>query len=113
METEPDLGGGPTPGAPGERRIDPPPAAIEAVTMLKVWGRRNAQNVQKVMWLVRELDLPHEPIPAGGAFGRLSDPDFAALNPNRLVPTIEDDGLSVWESHAILRYLAARHGGPA
>jgi glutathione S-transferase len=81
--------------------------------MLKVWGRRNSQNVQKVMWLIGELGLPHEHIPAGGDFGRLSDPEFGGLNPNRLVPVIEDDGLVVWESHAILRYLAARYGGLA
>ncbi|HEX7948610.1 MAG TPA: glutathione S-transferase family protein [Phenylobacterium sp.] len=81
--------------------------------MLKVWGRRNSQNVQKVLWLVRELGLAHEHVPAGGAFGRLSDPDFGALNPNRTVPVIEDDGVVVWESHAILRYLAARYGGDA
>jgi glutathione S-transferase len=86
---------------------------LEAGPMLKVWGRRNSLNVQKVMWLVGELDLPHEHVPAGGPFGRLSDPEFAALNPNRLVPVIEDDGLAVWESHTILRYLAARYGGEA
>ena len=80
--------------------------------MLKVWGRRNSQNVQKVMWLVGELGLPHEHIPAGGSFGRLSDPEFGALNPNRLVPVIEDGGTTVWESHSILRYLAATYGGP-
>lgn len=81
--------------------------------MLKVWGRRNSQNVQKVMWLVGELDLPHEHIPAGGSFGGLDTPEFGAMNPNRLVPVIDDDGLVVWESHAILRYLATRHGGAA
>jgi glutathione S-transferase len=81
--------------------------------MLKVWGRRNSQNVQKVLWLAGELGLPHEHIPAGGAFGRLSDPDFGALNPNRMVPVIEDDGVVVWESHTILRYLAAKYGGDA
>ena len=81
--------------------------------MLKVWGRRNSQNVQKVLWLVGELRQPHEHIPAGGSFGRLSDPEFGALNPNQLVPVIEDDGLVVWESHAIVRYLAAKYGGPA
>jgi len=81
--------------------------------MLKVWGRRNSQNVQKVLWLAGELGLPHEHVPAGGAFGRLADPDFGALNPNRMVPVIEDDGVVVWESHAILRYLAATYGGDA
>ena len=80
--------------------------------MLKIWGRRNSQNVQKVLWLVGELGLSHEHIPAGGDFGRLADPDFAALNPNRLVPVVEDGGTAIWESHAILRYLAARYGAP-
>jgi glutathione S-transferase len=79
--------------------------------MLKVWGRRNSLNVQKVMWLIGELNLAHVHIPAGGPFGGLADPQFGALNPNRLVPVIED-GIAVWESHTILRYLAARYGGP-
>jgi len=79
--------------------------------MIKVWGRRNSLNVQKVLWLVGELNLPHERVDAGGPFGRLSEPQFGALNPNRLVPVLEDDGLAIWESHSILRYLAARYGG--
>ncbi len=81
--------------------------------MLKVWGRRNSFNVQKVMWLVGELGLAHEHIPAGGDFGRLDEPGFRALNPHGRVPVLEDGDLAVWESHAILRYLAARYGGPA
>ncbi len=88
-------------------------AMSEPAVMLKVWGRRNSQNVQKVLWLVGELGLAHEHISAGGSFGRLSDADFGALNPNRLVPVVEDDGLVIWESHAIVRYLAASYGGPA
>lgn len=86
---------------------------LEAAAMLKVWGRRNSQNVQKVMWLIGELHLAHEHVPAGGPFGGLSAPEFGALNPNRLIPVLEDDGLSIWESHTILRYLAARYGGQA
>lgn len=78
--------------------------------MLRIWGRRTSMNVQKVMWLVGELQLPHEHIPAGGAFGRLDEPQFRALNPHGRVPVIEDGTLAVWESHAILRYLAARYG---
>jgi glutathione S-transferase len=80
---------------------------------LKVWGRRSSFNVQKVLWLVGELGLPHEHVPAGGDFGGLDDPDFLAMNPHGRVPVIDDGGVVVWESHAILRYLAARHGGPA
>ena len=78
--------------------------------MLKVWGRNNSINVQKVMWAVGELDVEHERIDAGGTFGGLDTPDYGALNPNRLVPTIEEDGAVLWESNAVVRYLAARHG---
>jgi glutathione S-transferase len=79
--------------------------------MLKIWGRRSSINVQKVLWLVGELELEHEHIPAGGDFGRLNDPEFRALNPHGRVPVIEDGDVAVWESHAILRYIAARYGG--
>jgi glutathione S-transferase len=79
--------------------------------MMRVWGRRNSLNVQKVMWLLGELDVEYEHVPAGGAFGRVAEAQFAALNPNRLVPVVEDEYGAIWESHTILRYLAARHGG--
>jgi glutathione S-transferase len=79
-------------------------------SMLKVWGRRSSFNTQKVLWLVGELDLPHAHIPAGGSFGRLNEPGFRALNPHGWVPVIEDGDLAVWESHAVLRYLAALYG---
>ncbi|MEQ8394288.1 glutathione S-transferase [Thalassobaculum sp.] len=77
--------------------------------MLKIWGRRDAFNVQKVMWLVGELGLPHLHTPAGGSAGGLDDPAFLAMNPHGRVPVIDDGGTVVWESHTILRYLAARH----
>jgi glutathione S-transferase len=78
--------------------------------MLRIWGRRSSFNVQKVMWLIGELDLAHEHIPAGGHSGGLDDPTFLAMNPHGRVPVIDDDGTTIWESHAILRYLAARYG---
>jgi glutathione S-transferase len=78
--------------------------------LLRVWGRRSSFNVQKVMWLVGELGLEHEHIPAGGDFGGLGAPEFLAMNPHGRVPVIADGGTIVWESHAILRYLAARYG---
>jgi glutathione S-transferase len=78
--------------------------------MLKVWGRRSSANVQKVLWLVGELGLPHEHVPAGGDFGGLDTAAFRAMNPHGKVPVLQDDGVVVWESHAILRYLAAVHG---
>ena len=78
--------------------------------MLKIWGRRNSFNVQKVMWLVGELGIAHDHIPAGGDFGGLDTPEFLALNPHGRVPVIDDAGVNVWESHTILHYLAARFG---
>lgn len=81
--------------------------------MLRIWGRRNSHNVQKVMWLVGELDLDHEHIPAGGSHGLLGTPEFLAMNPHGRVPVVDDGGQVVWESHAILRYLAAVHGTPS
>ena len=78
--------------------------------MLRVFGRRSSFNVQKVMWLVDEMGLAHEHIALGGDHGGLDTPEMMAMNPNGLVPVIDDGGTVVWESHAILRYLAARHG---
>ncbi len=78
--------------------------------MLKVWGRRNSANVQKVLWLIGELGLDHEVIAAGGAFGGLDTPAFLAMNPHGRIPVLEDGGLVAWESHTILRYIAARYG---
>jgi glutathione S-transferase len=78
--------------------------------MLRVWGRRSSANVQKVLWLVGELGLPHEHVPVGGDFGGLDDPAFRAMNPHGKVPVIADGEVVAWESHAILRYLAAAHG---
>jgi glutathione S-transferase len=78
--------------------------------MLTVWGRKSSFNLQKVMWLIGELQIPHRHIEAGGQFGGLDAPAFRAMNPHGKVPVIDDDGTVVWESHAILRYLAARYG---
>ena len=78
--------------------------------MLKVWGRKNSSNVRKVLWCAEELALPYEREEAGGAFGVVDTPQYRALNPNGRVPMIEDDGFVLWESNAIVRYLAARYG---
>lgn len=75
--------------------------------MLRIWGRANSSNVMKVLWLCEELGLAFERIDAGGAFGVTREPEYLAKNPNALVPTIEEpDGFVLWESNAILRYLA-------
>src|SRR5262245_18912119 len=79
--------------------------------MLKVWGRNTSSNVQKVMWAVGELGLAHERIDIGGPFGKNKEPAYLAMNPNGLVPTLEeDDGFLLWESNSVVRYLAAKHG---
>src|SRR5258706_1038269 len=78
--------------------------------MLKIWGRANSINVQKVMWAVGELGIIHERIDAGGKYGGLDTAEFRAMNPNARVPVIDDGGTIVWESHSIVRYLAARYG---
>jgi glutathione S-transferase len=78
--------------------------------MLKIWGRSNSINVQKVLWCCAELDLPFERIDVGGPFGGTDDPKYLALNPNGLIPTITENGFVLWESNAIVRYLAAKHG---
>ena len=78
--------------------------------MLKIWGRTNSINVQKVLWCCAELNLQYERVDAGGKFGVNNTPEYLALNPNGLVPTIDDDGFILWESHAIVRYLSRKHG---
>ncbi|HEY2629039.1 MAG TPA: glutathione S-transferase [Usitatibacter sp.] len=77
--------------------------------MLKVWGRISSINVQKVVWCADELGLAYERIDAGGAFGLTKTPEYIAMNPNSVVPTIEDDGFVLYESNAIVRYLCAKH----
>jgi glutathione S-transferase len=75
-----------------------------------IWGRNNSVNVQKALWCCEELALPYERIDAGGAFGVVDTPAYRKLNPNGLVPTLDDDGFVLWESNSIVRYLAAKHG---
>jgi glutathione S-transferase len=76
--------------------------------MLRIWGRISSINVQKVVWCADELGLAYERIDCGGKFGRNDTPEYLAMNPNGLVPVVEDDGFVLYESNAIVRYLAAR-----
>ncbi|WP_028217919.1 glutathione S-transferase family protein [Paraburkholderia oxyphila] len=78
--------------------------------MIKIWGRPNSVNVQKVLWCCDELVLPFERIDAGGQFGHLDEPSYLAMNPNGKIPTLVDGNFVLWESNAILRYLAMEYG---
>ena len=77
---------------------------------LRIWGRANSVNVQKVLWCLRELDLAFERIDAGMAFGRNHDPDYLTINPNGRVPTLQDGDFVLWESNSIMRYLVLAYG---
>jgi glutathione S-transferase len=76
--------------------------------MLKIWGRANSINDQKVLWCCGELGLQYDRIDAGNEFGVTKTPQYRVLNPNGLVPTIEDGDFQLWESNIIVRYLARR-----
>jgi len=77
--------------------------------MIKIWGRNTSSNVQKAMWAVGELGLAHERVDIGGPFGKNKEPAYLAMNPNGLVPTLEEDGFLLWESNSIVRYLAGKY----
>ena len=77
---------------------------------MRLWGRKTSVNVQKVLWALEELGLDYERLDAGGAFGGLDDPAYLAMNPMRKVPTLVDGDLVIWESNAVVRYLARTYG---
>jgi glutathione S-transferase len=77
---------------------------------LTLWGGSSSANVQKTLWALEELDLPYAHRLVGGSHGGLEEPAYRAMNPNGLVPVLQDGQLTVWESHATLRYLAAAYG---
>ncbi len=79
--------------------------------MIKVWGRASSSNVQCVMWCIAELGVPFERTDAGLMYGVNNTPEYLQMNPNGTVPTVIDgDGEPLWESGAIVRYLAAKYG---
>jgi glutathione S-transferase len=80
---------------------------------IQIWGRANSVNVQKVLWCSRELGVAFERIDAGMQFGRNTDSDYLAMNPNGRVPTMVDGDFVLWESNSIMRYLALAHGDGA
>jgi len=82
--------------------------------MLTIWGRKSSSNVQSVMWCVAELGLDHRRLDVGHKYRGNDTPEFLAMNPNGLIPVLrDDDDEPLWESAAILRYLAARYGDDA
>jgi glutathione S-transferase len=76
---------------------------------LTIWGRANSVNVQKVLWCAEELGVSYDRIDAGMAFGRNTEPEYLAMNPNGRVPTLVDGDFVLWESNSIMRYLALVH----
>ncbi len=78
--------------------------------MLKIWGRNTSANVQKAMWAVGELSLEHERFDVGGNYGKNREPAYLSMNPNGLVPTLQEGDFILWESNAIVRYLARHYG---
>jgi glutathione S-transferase len=78
--------------------------------MLKIWGRNTSSNVQKAMWAVGELNLEHERFDVGGNYGKNREPAYLSMNPNGLVPTLQEGDFILWESNAIVRYLARQYG---
>ncbi|HYP81742.1 glutathione S-transferase [Variovorax sp.] len=81
--------------------------------MLNIWGRISSINVRKVVWCAQELGLDFQRTEAGGRFGVVQTEPFLQLNPNALVPVIDDgegeQRVVLWESNVIVRYLCARH----
>ncbi|HZV20037.1 MAG TPA: glutathione S-transferase family protein [Hyphomicrobiales bacterium] len=78
--------------------------------MIKIYGRPTAWNVRKVLFFLEDAGLPYERLDYGRGYKPTNTPEFLALNPNGLVPALVDDGFSIWESHTIMRYLAAKNG---
>lgn len=77
--------------------------------MIRFYGRKSSDNVQKALWMLLETGQPHEYIELGGKFGGLDDPEFRKINPFAKVPALVDGHTRVWESSAIIRYLAAQY----
>jgi len=78
--------------------------------MIRIWGRTNSVNVKKALWCLDELGLEYERFDAGMQHGVVNTPEYRQMNPNGLVPTLDEDGFIVWESHTIVRYLADKYG---
>jgi len=82
---------------------------MASANTLKIWGRMSSINVKKVVWTAQELGLDFQRNEAGGQFGLVKTPEYLLLNPNALVPVMEDGDFVLWESNVIVRYLCAKH----
>ncbi|KAL1406682.1 hypothetical protein Q8F55_008388 [Vanrija albida] len=76
---------------------------------ITIWGRPNSNNVKKALWIAAELGLKYKHVLAGLQHGVNNTPEYLAMNPNGVIPTLQDDDLVLWESNAIVRYLAAEY----
>lgn len=77
--------------------------------MLELWGRKNAYNVLKVLWMLEELEREYRYVDLGSNPGELETAEYLALNPHARIPTLVDNGAVIWESNSIVRYLAAQY----
>ena len=82
---------------------------MASANTLRIWGRMSSINVKKVVWTAQELGLEFQRNEAGGQFGLVRTPEYLRLNPNALVPVMEDGDFVLWESNVIVRYLCAKH----
>lgn len=80
--------------------------------MIHIWGRLSSLNVRKVVWAAQEVGVPFARTDAGMAFGVVNTPAYRTMNPNGVVPTLQDGELVLWESNAMVRYLCAKYGAP-
>jgi glutathione S-transferase len=77
---------------------------------MKIWGRANSINVMKVLWCADECGLAYDRVDVGMAFGGNDQKWYPDMNPNGVVPTVEDGGRVIYESNTIVRYLSAKYG---
>ena len=78
--------------------------------MLKILGRITSINARKVLWAADEMGVPYDREDWGMPLRDPKVPEFLALNPNGQVPVIIDGDFVLWESNAILLYLAEFYG---
>ncbi|MDE1473819.1 glutathione S-transferase [Xenorhabdus bovienii] len=78
--------------------------------MLTIWGRKSSSNVKKVIWCLEELNVPYQQIDVGGKFGKLNTPEYLLMNPNAVIPCLQEGDFILWESNTIVRYISAKFG---